>query len=142
MICYIRLLSLWLVIFTGTSGQPLDRMSLTQIKQAARRLSLEQLRRLDGWLHELIRAAEESARSERPHSGKQVVEERSVGGETYRLEGVRCGKEKCKCARGKLHGPYWYGYTRVKDKVKSRYVGKQLPREVERALNNDRKTKY
>jgi hypothetical protein len=103
-------------------------MSLIQIKQAARRLPLEQLRKLDGWLHELIRAAEESALSEQVPSRKQVVEEQTVGGETYRLEGVRCGKEKCKCARGKLHGPYWYSYTRVKDKVKSRYVGKQLPR--------------
>jgi hypothetical protein len=110
-------------------------MGLIQIKQAARRLSLLQLRKLDAWIHELIRAAEESAETGQARSGKQVVEERTVGGETYRLEGVRCGKEKCKCARGKLHGPYWYGYTRVKDKVKSRYVGKQLPPEVEGALD-------
>lgn len=110
-------------------------MGLIQIKQAARRLSLFQLRKLDGWIHELIREAEESANSERARSGKQVVEERIVQGETYRLEGVRCGKEKCRCARGKLHGPYWYGYTRVKDKVKSRYVGKQLPPKVEGALD-------
>lgn len=25
----------------------------------------------------------------------------------------------------KAHGPYWYSYTRVKDKVKSQYVGKR-----------------
>src|SRR5215212_8864684 len=106
-------------------------MSLIQIKQTVRRLSLGQLMKLDGWLHELIHAAEESDRPERSEPRKQLVEERTVGGETYRLEGVRCGKEKCRCARGKLHGPYWYGYARVGDKVKSRYIGKQLPSEIE-----------
>lgn len=109
-------------------------MSLTQIKQAVRKLSLGQLRRLDGWLHELILVAEEAARSEQGKAKKQLVEEQAVGGETYRLEGVRCGKEKCKRARGQLHGPYWYSYTRVEDKVKSQYIGKKLPPEVERAL--------
>jgi hypothetical protein len=107
-------------------------MSLILIKQAARRLSLVQLKRLDEWLHEVIRKAEESERAERPARRRQVVEERTVENRTYRLEWVRCGKEKCKCARGKPHGPYWYSYTRVKDKVKSQYVGKNLPGEVEK----------
>ena len=109
-------------------------MSLIQLKQAVRRLSLVQLRRLDEWLHELILKAEESAQAERIPSRKQIVEERTVENRTYRLEGVRCGKEKCKCARGKLHGPYWYSYTRIKDKVKSQYVGRKLPREVEKEM--------
>jgi len=109
-------------------------MGLIQIKQAVRRLSLVQLRRLDEWLHELILKAEESARAERIPTRKQIVEERTVENRTYRLEGVRCGKDKCKCARGKLHGPYWYSYTRIKDKVKSQYVGRKLPREVEKEL--------
>lgn len=110
-------------------------MSLIQIKQAVRRLSLGQLRKLDEWLQELIRKAEESARVGPALPGKQVIEVRAVENKTYRLEGIRCGKEKCKCARGKLHGPYWYSYTRVKDKVKSQYIGKKLPREVERDIN-------
>lgn len=101
-------------------------MSLIQIKQAVRRLSLGQLKRLDEWVHDLIQKAEESARTEQPSPRKQVVEERTVENKTYRLEGIRCGKEKCKCARGKLHGPYWYSYTRVKDKIKSQYIGKNL----------------
>ena len=25
---------------------------------------------------------------------------------------VRCGKERCRCRRGELHGPYWYLYYR------------------------------
>lgn len=109
-------------------------MGQIQIKQAVRRLSLLQLRKLDEWLHELILKAEEAARTERVTPGRQVVEERTAENKSYRLESVRCGKEKCKCARGKLHGPYWYSYTRVKDKVKSQYIGKKLPQEVEREL--------
>jgi hypothetical protein len=55
------------------------------------------------------------------------------------LEAVRCGKRNCKCARGKPHGPYWYSYARVKDKVTSRYVGKRLPDEVEKKLRRPTK---
>lgn len=25
---------------------------------------------------------------------------------------VRCGKARCRCARGELHGPYYYRFTR------------------------------
>lgn len=110
-------------------------MSLTLIKQAVRNLSIAQLKKLDEWLHEVIRKAEESERAEQPARRRQVLEERTVENRTYRLEWVRCGKEKCKCARGKPHGPYWYSYTRVKDKVKSQYVGKNLPSEVEKESN-------
>lgn len=105
-------------------------MNLIRIKQAVRRLSLGQLRRLDEWLHELIRKAEEADPTQHPPSHKFVVEERTGGNKTYRLESVRCGKEKCKCARGKLHGPYWYSYGRVKGKIKSQYIGKKLPSEA------------
>jgi hypothetical protein len=102
-------------------------MGLIQIKQAVRRLSLTQLRRLDEWLHEVILKAEESARIEQTQKLKHTVEERNVENRTYRLEGVRCGKEKCKCSSGKLHGPYWYSYTRVVGRVKSQYIGKKFP---------------
>src|SRR5437588_9726596 len=77
------------------------KMGLIQIKQAVRLLSLGQLRKLDEWLHDLIRRAEES----RP-SRKETLAERTLDTKTYRLEAVRCGKERCKCARGMLHGPY------------------------------------
>lgn len=109
-------------------------MNLIGIKQAVRRLSLVQLKRLDEWLHEVILKAEESVRAERQPTRRKIVEERTVENRTYRLEGVRCGKEKCKCARGKSHGPYWYSYTRIKGKVKSQYVGKNLPKEVEKEI--------
>ena len=112
-------------------------MTLTEIKYAIRRLSLGQLRKLDEWLHELIRRAEETGRAERSSSRKQTVTEQTLDNRTYRLESIRCGKEKCKCARGKLHGPYWYSYTRVKDKVTSQYIGKILPRDVKKKLRDN-----
>ncbi len=70
-------------------------MSLVQIKHSLRRLSLDQLRKLDEWLHELIRRAEEANRAEKSSSRKQTVVEQSLENKTYRLESIRCGKENC-----------------------------------------------
>jgi len=109
-------------------------MNLIQIKHAVRLLSLSQLRKLDEWLHELISRAEEADRVEKPSSRKQTVAEQPIANKTYRLESIRCGKENCKCARGKLHGPYWYSYTRIRDKVSSQYIGRTLPKDIENEL--------
>jgi hypothetical protein len=114
-------------------------MGLSQIKHAIRLLPLTQLRKLDEWLHELISKAEEANHKERPLARKSSLAEQIIDNKTYRLEGVRCGKENCKCARGKPHGPYWYSYARVKDKVTSRYVGKRLPDEVEKKMRRPTK---
>lgn len=47
-----------------------------------------------------------------------------TGPVTYRLESVKCGKPGCtKCP----HGPYWYAYYREDGKVRSRYIGPELP---------------
>ncbi len=35
---------------------------------------------------------------------------------------VRCGKPTCKCARGELHGPYFYHFVRVNGVLVKRYV--------------------
>ncbi|HET7483073.1 MAG TPA: hypothetical protein VFK89_09450 [Actinomycetota bacterium] len=52
-------------------------------------------------------------------------------GVTYRSEAVRCGKPGCtKCP----HGPYWYAYYREDGKLRSRYVGRELPADVIAAL--------
>src|SRR3954454_4639932 len=99
-------------------------MNLIQLKHDIRLLSLDQLRKLDEWPHDLIRRYEVSARKEKSSSPKQPIAEQTLENKTYRLESIRCGKEKCKCARGTLHGPYWYSYIRVKDKVLSQYIGK------------------
>lgn len=45
------------------------------------------------------------------------------GAWTLRQEKVLCGKGNCQ----KLHGPYWYGYRTVGQKVKKRYFGKKRP---------------
>jgi hypothetical protein len=43
---------------------------------------------------------------------------------TYRKQSVRCGKRGCtRCP----HGPYWYAYWREEGRLRSRYIGKQLP---------------
>jgi hypothetical protein len=111
-------------------------MNLLQLKHAVRMLSIGQLRKLDEWLHELIRRTDESDRKEKSLSRKQAVAEQTFDNKTYRLESIRCGKEKCKCARGKLHGPYWYSYSRAQDKVISQYIGKKLPKNIEKKLKS------
>lgn len=59
--------------------------------------------------------------------GDEVAEgfgEDETGPVTYRLESVKCGKPGCtKCP----HGPYWYAYYREDGKVRSRYIGPELP---------------
>jgi hypothetical protein len=43
---------------------------------------------------------------------------------TFRQERVRCGRASCtRCP----HGPYWYAYWREDGRLRSRYVGKELP---------------
>jgi hypothetical protein len=111
-------------------------MDLRQIKLLARRLSLSQLIKLDQWLHELIKRTEEADRAEQSAARKRPVVESALDNKTYRLESIRCGKDNCKCVRGKQHGPYWYSYTRVKDKVTSKYIGKRLPKDVEKNLKS------
>jgi hypothetical protein len=109
-------------------------MNLLELKHAVRSLSLGQLKKLDEWLHELIRRAEESDRAAKSSSRKKAVAERTLDNKTYRLESIRCGKENCKCARGNPHGPYWYSYTRINNKVTSNYIGKSLPKGIEKKL--------
>lgn len=50
---------------------------------------------------------------------------------TYRLEAVRCGKANCKSCP---HGPYWYAYFREGNKLRSRYIGPELPADVKRKV--------
>jgi hypothetical protein len=34
----------------------------------------------------------------------------------------RCGKANCKCASGHLHGPYYYRYQRVGERIEKQYI--------------------
>lgn len=109
-------------------------MNLNQLKRAIRKLSVSQLRKLDEWLHQLISRAEGVERVKSAPTKKDPIGAQTLDNKTYRLESVRCGKEKCRCTRGRLHGPYWYSYTREKDKVTSQYIGKKLPKNIEKKL--------
>ncbi len=60
-------------------------------------------------------------------AGSEVVETRRQRAKCYRLEKGKCGKKTCKCAKGQLHGPYWYAYYRVDGRLKREYVGKAPP---------------
>lgn len=100
-------------------------MNLTLLKKLIRRARPAQRKKLYEWLGQLIREdreAEQGSSEPRPRK-----DEESADGRTYRLENVRCGKKGCKCADGKLHGPYWYAYWLEDGKTRSQYVGKRLP---------------
>jgi hypothetical protein len=88
-------------------------------------LSLDELRQLDAWLHDRIAAAESE---DIPQAANRVVvEERKAPTGTYRLELVKCGKERCKrCAKAPAHGPYWYRYWKQDGRTRSQYIGKTL----------------
>ena len=53
-------------------------------------------------------------------------------GVSYRLEEVRCGKQRCTSCP---HGPYWYAYFREGGKLRSRYIGRDLPSDVKAVLS-------
>lgn len=95
---------------------PLDR----ELIQRLRRLDRHDLRQalifVRGLLHTL---------------GDDAAEITARDGVTYRLERVRCGKPGCKSCP---HGPYWYAYFREGDRLRSRYVGKELPAGVKDAV--------
>ncbi|MDQ3648901.1 MAG: hypothetical protein M3458_01220 [Acidobacteriota bacterium] len=46
---------------------------------------------------------------------------------------VHCGKATCKCARGELHGAYYYHFVRVDGKLKKRYLRATEAEQVEAA---------
>lgn len=104
-------------------------MKLRDAKRSLRGLTPDQLRKLDEWLHELIESANKDGRESLPNK-RDTKEKKRAGHKTYRLERVRCGSKKCRCASGELHGPYWYTYWSEGGKTKSQYVGKRLPKGV------------
>jgi hypothetical protein len=102
---------------------PQERLRIRILK-----LSLEQKSALQNWLAEVIAQEQEQIESVGIpiQPGREVVESRTSGKVTYRLEMVKCGKLACRCASGLLHGPYWYAYHKHSGRLKSRYVGKEL----------------
>lgn len=56
--------------------------------------------------------------------------------ETFELEWVNCGKVGC---RSCPHGPYWYAYRKKGKKLARRYIGKQLPKDLEERIKQTRR---
>lgn len=96
-------------------------MNLREIKRHVGALSARQLVKLDAWIHGLLETTADVG-------GSKAAGEHRVSRRTYQHEMVRCGKKGCRCARGELHGPYWYAYWTEGGKTRSQYVGKKLSR--------------
>jgi hypothetical protein len=95
---------------------PIDRSMIRSIRQ----MDEYDLRRLMIFIRGLL------LHRDGPGFDERRTEERAKV--TYRLENVRCGKEGCsRCP----HGPYWYAYWREDGRLRSRYIGKQLPEDAE-----------
>ncbi len=51
---------------------------------------------------------------------------------TYRQQFTYCGKPSCsRCREGKGHGPYWYAYISKGGQTVRKYVGRNLPTNIE-----------
>ena len=96
----------------------LDRKLIQQLRQLDRHDLRRVLIFVRGLLHSI---------------GDDAAEEIESGSVTYRLEGVRCGKDGCKSCP---HGPYWYAYYREGGKLRSRYIGRELPDDVRAAMSD------
>ena len=92
--------------------------------RAVEELSTAELHDLEAGIAALIEAREQPPEPpENPN--RVVVEERPTADGTWRLELVKCGKDRCKlCAGGPAHGPYWYLYGKQGRRTRSKYVGK------------------
>lgn len=100
------------------------------IKESISSLRTREMRKLDTWLRSLIEARDTALRARGTVKRREVLQTHETSRKTYRLEHVSCGKERCRCAAGKLHGPYWYAYWTEDGKTKSHYIGKKLPRGI------------
>jgi hypothetical protein len=53
---------------------------------------------------------------------RDPIENWSSGTGSLQREWRRCGKPTCRCASGRLHGPYWYLRWRDRGRQRRRYV--------------------
>ena len=83
-----------------------------------RKLDRHDLRRVAIFVGGLLAAAGDE------HASTGWVAGDEGGSVTYRQESVRCGKQGCKKCP---HGPYWYAYYREGGRLRSRYIGRELP---------------
>src|SRR5687768_9771512 len=57
---------------------------------------------------------------------------------TVHAQYVRCGKSNCKCARGELHGPYFYFFFRKSGKLRKHYLKSSEIEQIQTACNERR----
>lgn len=100
----------------------------TELQNHIQGLTLDDIETLYLWLEDTIkeRKVNEALEQITLKKGREIIETRKAGRVTYQLEKVKCGKKKCKCNKGKLHGPYWYSYSWNGKKLASTYIGKTL----------------
>src|SRR5215213_3516358 len=91
-------------------------------RRALRALSLDQLEELNSLVRQLIQSAKKEEKR-RLSKRREVISEKARDNKTYRRVLTRCGKENCKCAQGKGHGPYWYAFWSEGGRTVCRYVG-------------------
>lgn len=108
---------------------PLSFPAVWDVRDALPQLPAAQLAALErywGQIDKLLVELPEDGSEPLParDTGQVLAEHR--GDITVRLEKVRCGKPRCRCARGQLHGPYWYGYESRRGRRRSFYIGKTL----------------
>ena len=72
----------------------------------------DELRALARWL--ITRADEIDALNDQPRPRRI----------TYRQDYRTCGKPRCKCASGDLHGPYWVATWTEDGKTRKKHIGK------------------
>ncbi len=53
---------------------------------------------------------------------KSAAEYTKLSGGSVQRQFKKCGNPNCKCARGELHGPYYYHFVRVGGKLIRRYL--------------------
>jgi hypothetical protein len=109
-----------------------------EIQEKILGLSLKDQEILLGWLKATLKEQKRQVSSAQVplKKGREVVETLHRGTTLYRLEKVKCGKKKCKCNEGILHGPYWYAYHWNGKKLTSTYIGKKLDEAIAVALEH------
>jgi hypothetical protein len=83
----------------GRPANPQVCMTYDEIISAAADLDDDELRRLEHWIR---------AQLDPPMSGRTPIEHPAGEHLSYRLKFFRCGNAGCRCARGRLHGPYLF----------------------------------
>jgi hypothetical protein len=66
------------------------------------------------------------------------LENKYYRGWNIKQEYTKCKKPNCTvCSEGIGHGLYWYAYKRISGKLKRKYLGKDIPGDLDKILGLD-----